>query len=215
MIYIFWAKPRKGKTYTATLWALEYMSKIKRGKTSKDKVFSNYPIFDKKLGSTLFWNAQTIDYNVTDSLIIIDEAYRDYSSRKWQGFTTDEHTFFATNGHNNNDIIFIVHGINRLDPVIREMTDSYYLIKKFCLPFSEKPLFFKVEVYADEIEIAMRYSNRRSTHGAYYQRFKKRVAQAYNTHFFREINEPNIEYLSWLDMKDKLKDKKEVEKDGI
>ena len=200
MIYIFWAPPRKGKTYTATAWALEYMQKIKKGRTSKTQVFSNYPIYDKKLGSTLFWNADSIYYNITDSLIIIDEAYRDYSSRKWQKFSTDEHTFFATNGHNNNDIVFIVHGINRLDPVIREMADSYYFIKKMQLPFMKRPLYFKIEVFVDEIAIAQRY-HRNSQHGVIYQRFKKRVANAYNTHFFREIVDPDLTYLSWLDMK--------------
>lgn len=200
MIYIFWAPPRKGKTYTATAWALEYMQKIKKGRTSKTHVFSNYPIYDKKLGSTLFWNANSIYYNITDSLIIIDEAYRDYSSRKWQKFSTDEHTFFATNGHNNNDIVFIVHGVNRLDPVIREMADSYYFIKKLHLPFMRRPLYFKIEVFVDEIEISQRYS-KNSHHGVIYQRFKKRVANAYNTHFFREIVDPDLTYLSWVDMR--------------
>jgi hypothetical protein len=218
MIYIFWAPPRKGKTYTATAWALEYMKRIKKGRTSKTQVFSNYPIYDKKLGSTLFWNADSIYYNITDSLIIIDEAYRDYSSRKWQKFSTDEHTFFATNGHNNNDIVFIVHGVNRLDPVIREMADSYYFIKKFQLPFMNRPLYFKIEVFVDEIAIAQRYSGH-SRHGVIYQRFKKRVAQAYNTHFFREIVDPDQTYLSWLDMKNldenNIKDIKREVKDDV
>ena len=201
MIYVFWAPPRKGKTYFATSWALDVMRKIKKGKSSKDKVFSNYPIYDKKLGASMFWNADTIDYHITDSFIIIDEAYRDYSSRKWQKFTTQEHTFFATNGHNNNDIVFIVHGINRLDPVIREMADSYYFIKKVTLPFMSHPLFFKIEVFVDEIEIAQRYSGH-SRHGVIYKKFKKHVANAYNTHFFRELQDSQIEYMSWLDLKD-------------
>lgn len=205
MIYIIWAPPRKGKTYYATLQALKVMQAIKKGKTSKDKVFSNYPIYDKKLGSTLFWNAGTIDYNITDSLIIIDEAYRDYSSRKWQKFTTDEHTFFATNGHNNNDLYFIVHGINRLDPVIREMADMYYFIKKMHLPFMNRPLWFKIENFVDEIEISQRYS-KNSHHGVEYNRFNKRVANAYNTHFFRNVEVPNEVYLTWQDL-----NKKEIE----
>lgn len=216
MIYIFWAPPRKGKTYTATLWALEYMQKIKKGKSSKSHVFSNYPIYDKKLGPTLFWNADSIQYNITDSLIIIDEAYRDYSSRKWQKFSTEEHTFFATNGHNNNDIIFIVHGINRLDPVIREMADSYFFVKNLTLPFMKRPLYFKIEVFVDEIAIAQRYSGH-SRHGVIYQRFKMRVAKAYNTHFFREIKDPNISYLTWTDLhnisQDNIKNVK-LESDG-
>jgi len=209
MIYIFWAPPRAGKTYTATSWALDYMKLIKKGKTNKDKVFSNYPIYDKKLGASLFWNANSINYNITDSLIIIDEAYRDYSSRKWQKFTTNEHTFFATNGHNNNDIVFIVHGINRLDPVIREMADSFYYVNKFSIPFMKHPLFFKIEVFVDEIAIAQRYHSN-SHHGVIYQRFKKRVAEAYNTHFFREIKEPDVNYLSWTEMANKKENKKEL-----
>ena len=177
------------------------MKKIKKKKTSKTKVFSNYPIYDKKFGASLFWDGETINYHISDSLIIIDEAYRYYSSRKWQKFTTQEHTFFATNGHNNNDIIFIVHGINRLDPVIREMADAFFYIKKVTLPFMKRPLYFKIEVFNDEFEIAQRYSGN-SHHGIVYKWFKKRVANAYNTHFFREIEIPDFKYLSWSDLKD-------------
>jgi len=205
MIYIIWAAPRKGKTYFATSWIVDTLKAIHKGKHHKNKVFSNYPVYHKKWGSSLYWNRETINYEITDSLIVIDEAYRDYSSRKWHKFLTEEHTFFATNGHNNNDIVFIVHGINRLDPVIREMADQFYFVKKYGLPFIGRPLFFKIESYLDEMDIAQRY-RRDSVHGEIFLRFKKDVANAYNTHFFREMENSNYDYISWTDLytKDKV-----------
>jgi bifunctional pyridoxal-dependent enzyme with beta-cystathionase and maltose regulon repressor activities len=98
------------------------------------------------------------------------------------------------------------------------MADSYYFIKKMQLPFMKSPLYFKIEVFVDEIAIAQRY-HKNSQHGVIYQRFKKRVANAYNTHFFREIVDPDQTYLSWLDMKkldeNNIKDIKREIKDDV
>jgi uncharacterized protein YqkB len=198
MIYIIWAPPRKGKTYFATNIAINALKKISKKRGSKNKVFSNYPIFHKKYGSTLFWDKDTYQYNITDSLIIIDEAYRDYNARKYHKFSNEEHTFFATNGHSNNDIFLIAHGIHRLDSVIREMVDQFYFVKKYGIPFVEKPLFFIIEGYLDEIDIANRY-RRDAVYSKQWLWFKKSVAECYDTHYFKNQEEEDFIYESWID----------------
>lgn len=131
MIYIVFAAPRQGKTYFCTYIALHALKKAKKdGK----KVFSNYPIYHKKLGSTYRWEAGMEQDNITDSIIIIDEAYQAYNSRNFKGFSKNEHLFFSLNGHNQNDIWLIAHSPQRVDVVIREMVDMFYFVTKYSIP---------------------------------------------------------------------------------
>jgi zona occludens toxin (predicted ATPase) len=128
MIYIIWGFPGGGKSYFATRRAYHAM---KAGK----KVFTNYPvmylqkpslfqrflnIFRKKenrreshVVSSYVWKSSYLKEYIVGALIIIDEAYRDYSSRNWQKFTEDIHTNFATNRHNDNDFYFIIVDVGR------------------------------------------------------------------------------------------------------
>lgn len=203
MIYIIWAPPRKGKTYYATWWATQILKKIAKGKGNKKHVFSNYPIYHKKWGSSLYLDRDTLNYDITDSLIIFDEAYRDFNSRTFYKFTKKEHTFFATNGHDNNDIVLIAHGINRVDSVIREMVDTYFFVKKYGIPFKDKPIVFNIEGYIDLIDIAQRH-RRNTAHSSFWLRFDKKIAKAYDTHFFRKPDNPDIEFISWEKLNDDM-----------
>lgn len=203
MIYIIWAPPRKGKTYYATWWAVRALKRIYKGKGNKRKVFSNYPIYHKKYGSTLYLDRNTLNYDITDSLIIFDEAYRDFNARTFHKFTKKEHTFFATNGHDNNDIILIAHGIGRIDSVIREMVDTYFFVKKYGLPFSEKPIVFNIEGYIDLIDIAQRHRHN-TVYSSFWLRFSKEIGEAYDTHFFRKPDNPDIDFKSWERLNDEM-----------
>lgn len=202
MIYIIWAAPRKGKTYYATYIAINALKNIQKKKGNKNKVFSNYPIFHKKYGSTLYLDRESLQYDITDSIIIFDEAYRDFNARTFFKFTKAEHTFFATNGHDNNDIYLIAHGINRIDTVIREMVDTYYFVKKYGIPFMDKPLLFNIEGYIDLQDIAQRH-RRNSVYSSFWLRFSKEVAESYNTHYFRKPDK-KIDFLTWQKMNDDM-----------
>ena len=203
MIYIIWAPPRKGKTYYATWLAIRALKNIHKGKGNKRKVFSNYPIYHKKWGSSLYLDRDTLKYDITDSVIIFDEAYRDFNSRTFFKFTKAEHTFFATNGHDNNDIYLIAHGIGRVDSVIREMVDTFFFIKKYGIPFVERPLFFNIEGYIDLIDIAQRH-RRNTVYSSFWLRFSKDVAESYNTHFFRKPDNPEVDFITWERMNDDM-----------
>lgn len=210
MIYIIWAPPRKGKTYYATWWAVKVLKNIAKGKGNKKHVFSNYPIYHKKWGSSLYLNRDTINYEMTDSLIIYDEAYQNFNSRDYHNFSKKEHAFFATNGHDNNDIIVIAHGINRIDSVIREMVDTFFFVKKYGIPFVERPLFFNIEGYIDLIDISQRY-RRNTVYSSFWMRFNKDVAESYNTHYFRKAENPDIEFITWEQMNDDMmRDEKDI-----
>jgi hypothetical protein len=108
---------------------------------------------------------------------------------------------FATNGHNNNDFLLIAHSPARLDTVIREMVNTYYYVKKFQIPLMGRPLWFKVEGYVDELSLSQRYTNPNAVYSIERYLFKKRVAHAYDTHFFKKPDTEDIEFISWVEVK--------------
>jgi len=64
-------------------------------KKGKRRVFSNYPIFDKKLGSSLKWSPEIMaSDSLHDAVVIIDEAYQYYNSRNYKGFSADDHSLY-------------------------------------------------------------------------------------------------------------------------
>lgn len=200
MIYIVFGHPRAGKTYFCTRIALEVLQRNKKVSEEKRlKVFSNYPIFDERLGSSLVWKDEYASEAITDAVIIIDEAYRSYSSRNsTRGtFTVDMHTMFATNGHNNCDFWLIVHDPARLDTVIREMTNTFWYLKKYQLPLMDRPFAFKAESYLDQEALSKRYTTPNACYGIDRYWFRKRIARAYDTHYFRKQEEPELIFESW------------------
>ena len=78
------------------------------------------------------------------------------------------------------------------------MTDTFFYVKKYGIPFIDKPLFFNIEGYIDMIDIAQRH-RRNSTYSSLWLRFNKNVAKAYDTHYFRK-EDKNVEFLTWAEI---------------
>lgn len=185
MIYIVWGHPGEGKTYYCTLQAIQG---LREGKT----VFSNYPIFWN--GKSSFkWKPEyaSLSNPPTNAIIVIDEAYRDYNSRKFQSFTTEEHTYFATNRHNNLEIYLIAQNPARLDVAIREIS-QFILMKKYSI--FGFIIGFKAEFFEFLEDLSQRKKGAKDAH--YHQEFclfRKYIANAYDTHFWGKKNsEPFI-----------------------
>ena len=202
MIYLIVAPPGNGKTYFATHLALK-IGRKKFNKQTKQPVFSvytNFPVFDKKIGySTYKWEHDYVFKSIYDSTIIIDEAWQYFSSRDYKNFGKDLQAFFALNRHNGNDIYIIAQNAARVDVIIREMVNEFYYIEKHCIPFTDRPLWFTAWVYQDLTQMAkmspdiLAYSSKRRV------LFRKRTANAYDTHAFRTIKEAPIEPVFWAD----------------
>jgi len=209
MIYIVWAPPRQGKTFYCTWLAIK---ELKKGKS----VFSNYPIVheEKKLFkkpeilSTKIWKSDFVYHDITDSTIIIDEGYRDFSSREFKKFDTDKHTFFATNGHNNNDIYVIAQNPARVDLIIREMTNVFIFVRKACFIGSDKPLWFRVEGFLSIEDFAQRYHNPNAVYTSMFLLPKRYIKKAYDTHYYRCASEKH-DYFTWYEEYTKIKNNEE------
>lgn len=135
----------------------------------------------------MVWTPDLVHESIHDALIVIDEAYRDYNSRSFKSFSGDEHTFFATNGHNNLDIVLIAQNPARVDVVIREMTNIYFFVRKLSLPFVSRPLAFRVLGFLDELSMSSR--DPKMAYSSELVWFRKYVAQAYDTHYFRKSSQ--------------------------
>lgn len=177
----------------------ELQKKRSKDPEFKGRVFANYPIFHPKLGFCDVWEHGMEKEPIYDSFIIIDEAYRSFNSRKTKTFTDDEHLFFSTNGHNGNDIVLIAQHPNRIDLIIREMVDLFYLVRKLEIPIINRPLWFRLDAYLTMEDYKERYMNKDALYRRERVPFSKYIGNAYDTHFFRkeETHEPLI--INWAD----------------
>ncbi len=203
LIYVYWAPPREGKTYNVTARALEKMEEFHKRRLKdpdfKGRVFANYPILHSKLGFCDVWEHGMEKWPIYDSFIVIDEAYRSFNSRKTKTFTDDEHLFFSTNGHNGDDIVLIAQHPNRIDLVIREMTDIFYLIRKVEIPLINRPLWFRLDGYLTMDDYKERHMHKDALYRTDRTRFSKRVGNAYDTHYFRKPADYEPEIINWAD----------------
>lgn len=67
----------------------------------------------------------------------------------------------------------------------------------------DRPLLFNIEGYIDLVDIAQRH-RRNTAHSSFWLRFSKDVAKAYDTHFFRKPDNPDIEFISWEKINDDM-----------
>lgn len=234
MIYIIEGSPRAGKTFWATMRAMEFILEYEKKVALREKeknpekkkqiipirVFSNYPIifYDKlpvmqrilnrfrknkimpKVHTSFVWTEDFIEHGLLDAKVIIDEAYRYFSSRNFAKFTKETHTAFATNGHNTTDYYLIAQHHDRLDVIIREMVNLFIVLKKHTFPWSENPLWFTVKMFESEKHMDSYLSTKDGNYlySSYNMLPKSSVKKAYDTHYFR-TDEENIEYKTWYD----------------
>lgn len=182
-IFIVWGHPGEGKTYSVTAWAIDAM---KAGRP----VFSNYPIIWKGM-SSMKWKPEyaKMPHPPVNAVICIDEAYRYYNSREFKNFSVEEHTYFATNRHNNLEIYLIAQNPARLDKVIQEIS-QFILCRK--IGFLSFILGFRCYYYEFLEDLSRRRAGDRESHyRVEFRFFSKKVANAYDTHYFG-VNSKNV-----------------------
>lgn len=209
MLIVLTGMPGAGKSYMATKLIYDAW------KIDPDrKVFTNFPVRWKDK-SSMKWKPEMVSENLQNSLVVIDEAYRDYNSRKFEKFSDDAHLTFATNRHNENTFIFISQNIARLDTVIREISEIWW-ISKLAIPnpkhFFEfdrwRPVWFKIEMYdcLDSFKLKA-LMGKKAAYRTKRHLFKKVVAQMYDTHYYGDTSEAAFVSEPWyaIEIKEKPK----------
>lgn len=196
MIYIIWGHPGQGKSFFGTAMAV-------RGLEAGKKVFTNYPVFTGKK-SSLIWRPEFagLPNPPTRCTIIIDEAYRNYNSRKFAGFTIAEHTYFATNRHNELDIYLIAQNPARIDVTIREIS-QFILMKKVQIPILKFIIGFKAEFYEMLEDLSARKAGQKSHYAIEWIWWSKKIARAYDTHFYGIKDVSDFEGEPWVQPEEK------------
>jgi len=226
MIYIIAGAPGAGKSYYGTKIAVDEM--IKGGKrvitnypvihviplTRIEKFLNLYikirnklPYIKKidkfkteKVLSSYMWRPEYIELGLSNCLVVLDEAYRYFSSRNFKDFKVNSHLFFATNRHDENYFYLIAQHPNRLDVIIRELANYILYVKKLSPFWSHTPLLFTIYGYLNDMSDSLSDEN---IEFKTYCIPKSYVKKAYDTHYYKH-QENEVTYKTWLeDMNEK------------
>lgn len=195
MIYIVFAPPGSGKSYYGT-WLLT--TEHKRRKTPYKWFFSNYYVYDAKHDwSPFIWDKDLVYQPITDSLIVIDEAWLEgLNSRDFKNFNEAQHAFYATCRHQNNDIYILTQAVARVEKVVRELATEYAFMSCVRLPLTERPLWFNIEFYLSETDVSSGVPRLSACYRRARVYFCKSVARCYDTHTMR-VPRPYEPTLDW------------------
>jgi len=219
--HIISAAPSQGKSYWATFLAVmlllegkivftNYPIIYKVPYTIKQQIINIYrrltrkPLIEQKQLSTSKWDDNYVSMGLHDCTIILDEAYKLVNCHT--RLTDDQHDFFATTGHNNVDVYVIAQNYRRINLIIREMA-TFIIISKFSNPFSLlskegrkqlTPLVFTIRTYLSERDYQMSGIKADLLYEKKRHLFRKDIANAYNTQYYRKKAKP-IKTVTWLE----------------
>lgn len=147
MITGFFGVPGCGKTTMATKLAIKQLRKNKL----LDKLhLSRFKRYDHVLTNFTCKGCEKIDfsdigvYDITDSLIILDELTIDADNRDFKNFKKSSVEGFVYHRHDNNDIIYFTQQYDAVDKKIRNLTARLYYMKvSYLLPISRARQIFR------------------------------------------------------------------------
>lgn len=121
MISLYFGLPGCGKTTLLSKFALDACRKGR-------KVYGNIPLAIQ--GYTRIDNNCVGHYDLSDSLLLIDEGTLFANSRKFASFSDEMTSFFLLHRHYRCDIIIFTQQWDGLDKRIRVITDRVYYVYK-------------------------------------------------------------------------------------
>lgn len=126
MINGYFGLPGSGKSTFLTRIAQKELKRIARGKSKYLHVLTNFYcegcecVEYKDLGN----------YDISDSLILLDEITLDADSRNFKQFDAAHKHFFLMHRHYNCDVIYFTQQYDGVDKKIRDITSNLYFVKK-------------------------------------------------------------------------------------
>lgn len=134
-VKMFFGLPGCGKTTLMCKMCYDELNKIKKGKSRYKNVYSNVK-FDLD-GYYYIQNSDIGVYDISDGLVLIDEATLFADSRDYKNFGREKLEYFLEHRHFNVDICLFTQQWDGVDRKIRVITDRVYYIYK-------TPLFGKL-----------------------------------------------------------------------
>lgn len=132
--------------------AAKELKRIKKGKSAYDRVLSNYYI--DGCYKVTYEDLQT--YDLSRSLILLDEITLDVDSRNFKSFNQQLKEFFILHRHEHIDIVYCSQQYDGVDKKIRDLTHELYYMKKCGNLTFAKCIYRKITIPEDS-EIKMGY----------------------------------------------------------
>lgn len=183
MIYAIVGKPGAGKSYLLIRLAKQFLEhgtdvysnvKIDERKL-KLKQIKN--IFGKKkeLGKCFYWNSLSQFRYINNGVVLFDEAGAYFEPREWAKFEPEDRVKFQQHRKQKLEIFITVQSFNRVDDIIRRLTNQIYEVHKVFGLF-----FYKIY---DPLDIDLK---KRKAMGMKFYWFDQKLADAYDT--FQMVN---------------------------
>lgn len=146
MVSIYFGVPGCGKTTTAVMLMREEAIKMFYGKSKYKHIYCNFPQCIPLVQTIPF--DYLGKYDLSDSLIIIDEASIFVDSRDYKMFSNQLRDFILLHRHYNCSIYLFSQGWDRIDKTFRVITEKVYYLKKGFLPHTTiiYPLMYGVYI---------------------------------------------------------------------
>lgn len=152
MITCFFGLPGCGKSTLLAKLAYKELKRIKKGKSKYVRVLSNYFI----RGCSVLDFDMIGKYDMSNSLILLDEISLDADSRDFKSFSKPLKQFFILHRHYGCDIIYATQQYDGVDRKIRELTQNLYYMKK-AGPLTYATAIYRKITITEDSEIKMGY----------------------------------------------------------
>lgn len=137
---IFFGVPGSGKTTLASIYALKYMK-------CGFEVLSNVPI----KGCLQFDPLDTLGFNdVSNKLVIIDEAAITYNNRKFKSMPQENIEWFKLHRHYNCEVLIFSQSWNDCDITLRRLAYQYFVVRPGILPHTVQAVPIRRRIGIDE-----------------------------------------------------------------
>lgn len=152
MITCYFGLPGCGKSTMLAKIAAKELLRIEKGKSKYWRVFSNYYIE----GCYEFQFSDIGRYDMSGSLILIDEISLDADNRDFKNFSYDLKQAFILHRHYDVDVIYATQQYDGVDRKIRELTANLFYLKKIGSISYATAIFRKLTIPEDS-DIKMGY----------------------------------------------------------
>jgi len=128
-IILYTGRPRQGKTYLLVRDVIKH--DLNKGKKVWSNILLDWHGHKNYPASNLQYYTNLKDlYHLKSGVILMDEAHIYMRSRKWESLPEEMERKLAQHGKHRLDIKATVQHPNRLDVIMREIVDYWYVCKK-------------------------------------------------------------------------------------
>lgn len=152
MITCYFGLPGCGKSTMLAKIARKEIKKIRKGKSGYKRVLSNYYID----GCFKVDYEDLQKYDLSYSLILLDEITLDVDSRNFKSFNQQLKEFFILHRHEHIDIVYCSQQYDGVDKKIRDLTHELFYMKKVGQLTWARCIYRKITIPEDS-EIKMGY----------------------------------------------------------